>query len=108
MSEKIVYDNRIFKYLRISHDYNIKELSEKFGVSHSHILRIENGEKKPSDKILSLYSETFKVSTRLLNYFQTEITESEKDKKRVLNSREILLLILKGLSKEVLVDGEIL
>ena len=62
------------------------------------ILQIEKGEKKPSQRLLSLYSKKFGVSERLLIAFTSEI--KNKEKKSTLNSKEILLLILKKLCNE--------
>lgn len=99
MEEKVTYDNRIFKYLRVAHDLKVKELADKFGVSHTYILRIESGEKKPSEKMLSLYCDTFGVTIRLLNYFQSEISEKEQIGYK-FSCKEILLLILKVICNE--------
>ena len=71
MEDKVIYDNRIFKYLRIANDMKVKELSERFGVSHAHILRIESGVKQPSERLIKEYCKVFGVSERLLKYFHS-------------------------------------
>lgn len=98
MVSDINFDNRIFKYVRIANDLTASQLAQDFGVSHTTILQIEKGEKKPSQRLLSLYSKKFGVSERLLIAFTSEI--KNKEKKSTLNSKEILLLILKKMCNE--------
>ena len=105
MEDKVIYDNRIFKYLRIANDMKVKELSERFGVSHAHILRIESGAKQPSERLIKEYCKVFGVSERLLKYFHSEISGNEQKGKKY-TCKEILLLILKAICNEKDVSEE--
>lgn len=85
--------NRILKYLRIVHDYSISGLAQKFGVSHTYISKVENGDKEPSEKLLELYCKEFHLSKKALAYFE------ETDNHRKLNNQEVILMILQEICK---------
>jgi transcriptional regulator with XRE-family HTH domain len=48
--------------LRVRHGYTARELAEMLGVSHTHILRMEKGEKGPSANLVLKISQLFNVS----------------------------------------------
>ena len=54
--------------LRQQHGYSARQLAEKLGVSHTHVLRIEKGDNGPSAGLLFKISQLFDVSAdKLLN-----------------------------------------
>lgn len=86
---------KALKMMRVFHDLTQKELSEKLGVSKSHLSEIESGKTSPSLDLLKRYSEAFDVPTSSIMLFSEHI-DGEIDpeaKMRTYISSKILALM---------------
>ena len=61
--------------LRIKHGYTSRQLAEKLDVSHTHILRMEKGEKGPSASLVLRMAQLFDVSADQLMRDDLEVGE---------------------------------
>ena len=52
--------------LRMRQGYTARQLADLLGVSHTHILRIEKGQKGPSANLILKLSQLFDISADLL------------------------------------------
>lgn len=68
--------NNIFRILRIGFDLSADELAKEINISRSYIFAIENGTKKPSDKVLDLYSNYFGINKDALLDLMSESKNS--------------------------------
>lgn len=76
--------NKVLKALRIIHEYNISELASALQISQSHLSRIENGEKNPSDELLERYSKLFRVKVKTLKFFEQKRDDENMEYKKLL------------------------
>ncbi len=61
--------------LRIQHGYTARALADLLEVSHTHILRMEKGEKGPSAKLILKMSQLFNISADKLLRDDLEVDE---------------------------------
>jgi len=61
--------------LRTRHGYTARELAELLEVSHTHILRMEKGEKGPSASLILKISQLFNISADKLLRDDLELDE---------------------------------
>ena len=61
--------------LRIRHGYTARELAALLAVSHTHILRMEKGEKGPSASLILKMSQLFNISADKLLRDDLELDE---------------------------------
>ena len=65
----------ILRILRICMDWSIRDTAANLGISVSYISEVENGKKRPSDKILDTYSEHLDLPK---GFIETWITAQQK------------------------------
>ncbi|WP_323763009.1 helix-turn-helix transcriptional regulator [Maricaulis sp.] len=61
------------RLLRVFHDLKQYELSEKLGISKSHVSEIENGNRTPSLDVIQRYAEVFRVPVSSIMFFAESI-----------------------------------
>jgi len=78
--------NEALRLLRVFHDLNLSELSEKLNISASYLSEIENGKKQPTLDLISKYAELFNTTPSSILFFSEDIN---KDKRKT-NFKDIL------------------
>ena len=61
--------------LRIARDIKAKDLADKLGVSPSYIHAVENGSRKPSDRLMRDYAKALDVEIELLEDYELDPEE---------------------------------
>lgn len=61
--------------LRERHNISIRQLGNAIGVSHTYVLKIENGDRRPSIDVVAALSRYFSVSTDVLILDELELDE---------------------------------
>ncbi|SMF97927.1 DNA-binding transcriptional regulator, XRE-family HTH domain [Methylomagnum ishizawai] len=80
--------------LRVFHDMTQKELSERLGISKSHLSEIEGGKKTPVLSLLDKYSAVFEIPVSSILFFSENINNDKTaEKVRVAVSSKILSLL---------------
>ena len=79
--------NNIFRLLRIVKDWSVKDLASELRVTPAYVNMIENGERKPSSRLIKDYAEILDIDEGIILNF---CNESGKDSK----FEEILLSLL--------------
>ncbi|WP_024299100.1 helix-turn-helix transcriptional regulator [Methylomicrobium lacus] len=86
--------NEALRTMRIFHDMKQAELSEKLGISKSHLSEIESGKKTPGLPLLSKYADVFGVPVSSILFFSENINSDQPNEKaRIMVSSKILALL---------------
>lgn len=83
----------VLRILRICMDWNIRDAAASLGISVSYISEIENGKKRPSDKILYTYSRHLGLPK---GFIETWIATQQKHR---YTYQKLLLEVLSSLRK---------
>lgn len=83
----------VLRILRICMDWSIRDAAANLGISVSYISVVENGKKRPSDKILDTYSKRLELPK---GFIETWITAQQRHK---YTYQKLLLKILSSLPK---------
>lgn len=83
----------VLRILRICMDWSIRDAAATLGISASYISEVENGKKRPSDKILDIYSRHLGLPK---GFIETWIATQQKHEYTYQN---LLLEILSSLQK---------
>ena len=83
----------VLRILRICMDWSIRDAAAALGISASYISEVENGKKRPSDKILDIYSRHLGLPK---GFIETWIAAQQK---HGYTYQKLLLEILSSLQK---------
>lgn len=83
----------VLRILRICMDWSILDTASTLGISASYISEVENGKKRPSDKILDTYSKHLDLPK---GFIETWIMAQQRHK---YTYQKLLLKILSSLPK---------
>jgi transcriptional regulator with XRE-family HTH domain len=73
--------------LRQLHGWTATQTAETYGVSISHITRVEHGTSKPSRALVQFYEDQFEADGLLNSLFEVAVQSSEQDRRRTIGRR---------------------
>lgn len=69
--------NEALRLIRVFHDLKQVELSEKLGISKSHLSEIEKGVKTPSLDLIERYATTFNIPASSIMFFAEALPQAK-------------------------------
>lgn len=94
----------IMQKQREIHGWDGKDVATKFGVSASHISRVENGRTMPSRSLVNFYEEHFEAEGILHSLYEAAIEADEQARRRFGGARPKLYNALPGDASEFIAD----
>ena len=91
----------VLKRTRAIYGLKATEMSELLEISKSYLSEIENNKKKPSLELLEKYSKIYGIKLSSLILLSEDYDDAKKDNKGETFVRNMMMTLIKGMSKGV-------